>query len=124
MRVGSASLVRAAIGLKNGGKNVTTNDDMMKRVRPLDAGDAWVVGRFDALASQAKLPSGLAAQLLPITWFAASAHVNGGVRGVLRAETRDETSANNLRDVVRGFVALAKLQARPEPQTLAEARPR
>jgi hypothetical protein len=115
--------VRAAIDLKNGGRSVTTNDDMMKLVRSLDAGNAWAVGRFDALASQARLPSGLAAQLLPITWFAASVHVNGGLRGVLRAETRDEASANNLRDVVRGFLALAKLQAgsRPELQTLMQS---
>lgn len=121
--VGSPSLVRAAIDLKNGGKSITTNDDMMKLVRSLGAGNAWAVGRFDALASQAKLPGGLAAQLRPITWFAASAHVNGGLRGVLRAETRDESSANNLRDVVRGFLAFAKLQAgsRPDLQTLVQS---
>lgn len=121
--VGSTSLVRAAIDLKNGGKSVTTNDDMMKLVRSLDGGNAWAVGRFEALASQAQLPSGLAAQLLPITWFAASGHVNGGLRGVLRAEMRDEASANNLRDVVRGFLALAKLQAgsRPDLQTLVQS---
>lgn len=122
--VGSASLVRAAIDLKKGGKSVTTNDDMMKLVRSLDAGNAWAVGRFDALASQARLPSSLAAQLLPITWFAASAHVvNGGLRGRLRAETRDEASANNLRDVVRGFLALAKLRAgsKPDLQTLVQS---
>jgi len=121
--VGSASLVRAAIDLKNGGKSITTDGDMMKLVRSLDAGSAWAVGRFDALASQANLPSVLAAQLLPITWFAASVHINGGLRGVLRAETRDEASANNLRDVVRGFLALAKLQggSRPELQTLVQS---
>jgi hypothetical protein len=121
--VGSTLLVRSAIDLKNGGASVTTNEDMMKLVRSLDTGDAWAVGRFDALASQAKLPSGLASQFVPITWFAASAHVNGGLRGVVRAETRDDASANNLRDVVRGFVALARLQAasRPDLQTLVQS---
>lgn len=121
--VGSTALVRAAIDLKNGGKSVTANDDMMRLVRSLGAGNAWAVGRFDALASQAKLPGGLTAQLRPITWFAASAHVNGGLRGVLRAETRDEASADNLRDVARGFLALAKLQAgsRPDLQTLVQS---
>ena len=95
----------------------------MKRVRSLDVGDAWVVGRFEALASQANLPRGLAAQLLPITWIAASAHLNGGLRGALRAETRDEESATTLRDLVRGFLAFAKLQAgsRPELQTLVQS---
>ena len=35
----------------------------------------------------------------------------------------DEASANNLRDVVRGFLALAKLQAgsRPDLQTLVQS---
>ena len=42
---------------------------------------------------------------------------------MLRAQTRDEESANNLRDVARGFMALAKLQAgsRPELQTMLQA---
>lgn len=121
--VGRTALVRTAIDLKNGGENVTINDEMMNQVRSIDDGNAWAVGRFDALASQAKLPGGLAAQLPPITWFAASGRVNGGLSGVLRAETRDEASANNLRDVARGFLALAKLQtaSRPELQTLIQS---
>ena len=44
-----------------------------------------------------------------------SGHVNGGLRGIVRAETRDDEAANNLRDVVRGFLALAKLQAGRDP---------
>ena len=81
------------------------------------------VGRFDALRSNAKLPEAVANQLPPITWFAVSGHVNGGLRGMVRAETRDDEAANNLRDVVRGFLALAKMQAgsRPEFQTLAQS---
>jgi len=83
----------------------------------------WAVGRFDALASQAALPSGLAAHLQPVAWFAASGRVNGGLTGVLRAETRDEASANNLRDVIRGFLALTTLQAssRPDLQSLVRS---
>ena len=52
----------------------------------------------------------------PITWFSVSGHVNGGIAALLRAEARDEESANNLRDVVRGFLALAKLQASAKPE--------
>ena len=55
-------------------------------------------------------------QIPAITWFAASAHVNGGLRGTLRAEARDDESANNLRDVVRGFLALAKLGSGAKPE--------
>ncbi len=113
--VGHSSLVRSAIDLKNGGDSVALNEEMMKLVRSLERETAWVVGRFDALASQAKLPSEVADQLPAITWLSASVDVNGGVRGVLRAEARDEASATNLRDVLRGFLALAKMQASSQP---------
>ena len=113
--VGHSSLVRSAIDLKNGGDSVALNDEMMKLVRSLERDTAWMVGRFDALASQAKLPTEVANQLPAITWVAASIDVNGGLRGVLRAEARDEASATNLRDVVRGFLALAKIQASSRP---------
>jgi hypothetical protein len=121
--VGHASLVRAAIDNQASGQNVTANDDMMNRVRALDSGNAWAVGRFDALQKQARLPASVAGQIPPITWFSISSHVNGGIRGVIQAETRDEESANNLRDVVRGLMALAKLQtgSKPELQTMMQA---
>ena len=45
-----------------------------------------------------------------------SGHINGGIRGVIRAEARDDEAANNLRDVIRGFMALGKLQAGSNPQ--------
>ena len=51
-------------------------------------------------------------QIPAITWFAVSGHVNGGLRGVIRAETRDDEAANNLRDVVRGFMALGEAAGR------------
>jgi hypothetical protein len=121
--VGNASPVRAAIDAQLSGQNVTANDDLMNLVRSLDSGNAWAVGRFDLLQSHAKLPTNIASQIPPITWFSVSGHVNGGIRGVIRAETRDEEAANNLRDVVRGFMALAKLQttAKPELQTMLQA---
>jgi uncharacterized protein YidB (DUF937 family) len=73
------------------------------------------VGRFDALANQARLPSDLQAQLPAVTLFSAAGHVNGGVSGVFKAEARDEAAAQNLRDVVRGFLAMARLQAGSRP---------
>ena len=49
--------------------------------------------------------------------------MDSDIRGIVRADTRDDEAANNLRDVVRGFLALAKLQAgnRPELQTLMQS---
>ena len=117
--LGSSMLVRNAIDLKSGGDNVTANEELMNLVRSLDNGNLWAVGRFDALTSQARLPGDLAQRLPAITWFSASADINGGVSGVLRAEARDEASAENLRDVVRGFLALAKMQAGSRPEIVA-----
>lgn len=113
---GSAPSVRQVIDRKTGGPNITSNEEVMGLVRDIDDGNAWAVGRFDAIAHRAKLPSEVAGQLPPINWFAATGHVNGGVRGQLRAEARDEAAAQNLRDVLRGFVALARLQAGAKPE--------
>jgi hypothetical protein len=114
--VGSAGLVQSAIDAQATGRNVTTNDDVMNLIRSLETGNAWAVGRFDVLQAEAKLPADVSSRIPPITWFSVSGNVNGGIRGVVRAETRDEESAKNLRDVVRGFMALAKLQTSSNPQ--------
>ena len=54
-----------------------------------------------------------------ITWFSVGGHVNGGIRGIIRAEARDDEAANNLRDVMRGFMALAKMQSGSKPELQA-----
>jgi hypothetical protein len=108
--VGSAASVRRAIDTKASGQNITANADVMRLVKEIESGNAWAVARFDALAGAPPIPAELASQLPPITWLAASGHVNGGLRAALRAETRDEASASNLREVIQGFLALARLQ--------------
>jgi hypothetical protein len=128
--LGSARLVRSAIDLHQIGDNpqaglqsVTGNEELMNLIKSLENGNVWAVGRFDALQSRAHLPADVASRLPAITWFAVSGHVNGGLRGVVRAEARDDEAANNLRDVVRGFLALGKMQAggRPEIQTMMQS---
>ena len=114
--VGTSNVVRTAVDLTGGGPSVTTNEEIMNLVRDLDSGNTWAVGRFDALVSQATLPSDLTQQLPAIQWFSASARVDAGVRGVFRAETRDENSAVSLRDVIRGAMALATLQSSTRPE--------
>jgi len=106
-----------------GGQNITTNKDLMNLVHDIDDSNAWAVGRFDALMKHANLPEGLASQIPAVKWFSASGHVNGGVSGLLRAEARDEQAGQNLRDVVQGFLALARLQAgsKPEMQALVSS---
>jgi hypothetical protein len=108
----------------NGGRNiVSTNADIMRQIGELDAANAWAVGRFDAIASSTQVPSELRAHLPAIQWFSAATHINGGVSGVFKAEARDEESAKNMRDVLNGFLALAKMQAssKPELKTMVES---
>jgi hypothetical protein len=125
-------MVKTAIDLHRAGNNpqsgiesVTGNDELMNLVRSMDnsSQNAWAVGRFDALRANAHLPENVMSQIPAIAWFAVSGHVNGGLRGTVRAEARDDEAANNLRDVVRGFLALAKLSAggKPEVQTMMQS---
>jgi hypothetical protein len=74
------------------------------------------VGRFDVLRARANLPEAVSDRLPPITWFSVSGRVNGGIHAVVSAEARDEVAAKNLRDVVQGFLALAKLQTSSKPE--------
>jgi hypothetical protein len=123
--VGTTALVRGAIDMATtGGDNVTLNDDVMKQVAEVSGGNnAWAIGRLDALRAQAHLPQQIASQLPAINWFTIGTHINGGVRGTITAQARDEAAANNLRDVVRGFLGLAKMQAgsRPDIQAMIQS---
>ena len=121
--VGSGQMVRTAIDLQKSGDNVTKNTELMELMRSLDPGNAWAIGRFDALLSDGRLPAGLTTHLPAITWFSVSGRVDSDIAATVRADTRDEQAANNLRDVVRGFLALAKLQGgtRPEWQLMMQS---
>jgi hypothetical protein len=116
--VGDSATVKAAIDAQLSSHSITGNDEMMQLVRDIGSGNnAWAVGRFDVIASQAKLPEQIRGQIPPVKWFAVAGHVNGGLSGTIRAEARDDQSAENLRDVVRGFLALARLQTQADPRT-------
>ena len=120
---GSIDTVKASIDARASNRNVVSNNDMMKLVNEIDNANAWAVGRFDAIASKAGIPSEIAAQMPKISWFSAAGHVNGGDSGTFKAETADEATAKNLRDVIGGFLALAKMQAASKPgmQQLADS---
>ncbi len=118
--IGDVASIKAAIDAEMGGHSVLSNDELMGLVKDVDPGaNAWAVGRLDVLRARAKLPEEVERQLPPVKWFAATTRVDGGLSGTLRAEARDEQSAENLRDVVRGFFALARMQAGSNPQVAA-----
>jgi hypothetical protein len=106
--VGSPEAIHRAIDTKTGSANVRGNAEVMRMVRDVDTGTAWAVARFDAIG--ARWSGALPSQLPPINWVALTSHIDGGVRGTMHAETRDEASAQNLQDVIRGMMALARLQ--------------
>jgi hypothetical protein len=113
--MGSHDAVKKAIDANREGRTITSNTEMMRQIAELDGSSAWAVGHFDAIAREARLPSEVQAHVPAVTWFSAAGHVNGGVNGMVKAEARDDEAAQNLRDMVRGFLALAKMQAGSKP---------
>ncbi len=120
---GSLTTVKASIDARGSNRNVVSNNDMMKLVNEIDNANAWAVGKFDAIAEKAGLPSEIASSMPAISWFSAAGHVNGGISGTFKAEAKDEATAKNLRDVMAGFLAMAKMQAASKPgmQQLADS---
>jgi hypothetical protein len=118
--VGEGTAVRNAIDAQLAAHSITSNDEMMRLVGDIGSGNnAWAVGRVDALTAQAHLPEQVSSHLPALKWFAAAGHVNGGLSGTLTAEARDDAAAENLRDVVRGFMGLARLQTGSDPKAQA-----
>jgi hypothetical protein len=116
--VGESGSIHRSID-RRGGQSVLDNHEMMDLVKDTNDANWWAVGRFDALVNQAKLPEGVMSQIPSVRWFSASGHINDGLRGAIRAEARDEQAGQNLRDVVQGFLALAKMQTGSKPELQA-----
>jgi hypothetical protein len=113
--LGDVATIKHAIDMKASGQNLTKNDAMMGFISEVEPNsNAWIVGRFDALqkaTAMHNLPQQATDQLSMLQWFMVSARVDGGVSGVIRADARDDQSAENLRDVVRGGLAAGRLIA-------------
>lgn len=108
--LGSLESVKAAIDAGADGKSVRKNADLMKFVAEVDPmSNAWVAGRVDSVTKNANLPAEAKSRLDAVQWFSVAARVDGGVSGVVRAEARDDQSGEDLRSVVRGGLAAARL---------------
>jgi hypothetical protein len=120
---GTIPAVKASIDARASNRNVVSNNEMMKLVNEINNANAWAVGRFDAIADKAGLPAEVRSAMPSISWFSAAGHINGGVSGTFKAEAKDEATAKNLRDVMGGFLAMAKMQAQNKPgmQQLADS---
>jgi hypothetical protein len=117
--IGSEAAIKSAIDAQLTAHSITSNNEMMELIADIDMGNnAWAVGRFDAIAGQAKLPAEIASKLPAIKTFAAMTHIDGGITGTLRAETKDDESANYLRQVVQGMLALGRMANDPNATAL------
>jgi hypothetical protein len=115
--VGESAAVKHAIDAQMSATSITSNNEMMELVKDIAASNnAWAVGRFDLLASQAKLPDEIASRIPPVRWLAVAGHVNGGISAQLRAEANDAQGAENLRGVLNGVISLARLQGQNDPK--------
>lgn len=120
LAVGQADLVRRAIDSHESSSgetaNLTKNAELMALIRDASGSTTWAVGYFDTMSRGMKLPGGLRSQVPPVRLLAAKADVNGGVKATIRAEAADDAAAEQLREVVRGFLSLARLNAGARPE--------
>ncbi len=118
--IGDTATVKRAIDAQLSATSVTSNDEIMTLVSQIEQGNnAWSVGRFDVLTSQAKLPEQIARQIPPVKWFAAAGHINGGVSGMVRVEATDDEAAELLRRQVNGALAFGEMMGRSDPRASA-----
>jgi hypothetical protein len=111
--LGQQDLVRRAIDTSAGSSSVKTISDnpaMMTLIRDNAGSTAWAVGHFEEISRRLQLPGGVTAKVPPIRLVSAKANINGGIKATIRAEAGDKAAADQLRDVVRAFVSLARLQ--------------
>ena len=109
--LGTPAVVRRAIDTKQAGTgSISGNDELMRLVDQVDDGTVWGVARFDALTG-AQLPPEVHDRLRAISWVSAKGLINGGIEGLISAEARDDQAAQDLRQVIQGFVALGRMQA-------------
>jgi hypothetical protein len=113
--VGPAELVRQTLDASGSTANVTSNADLMGLIGDESSANAWIVGRFDAVSRRMGLPPAVRTQVPPLRLVSASAHINGGVKATLKAQTADAAAADQLRDVVRGGISFARLQSGSKP---------
>ena len=117
LALGELEAVKKAIDAGASGAELRKNTELIAMVDEMrGTGNAWAVGRLDAMSNHAGLPSEITTHMPAVKLVAASVHVNGGVRGLLQAEAFDDKAAEQLRDVVRGALAAGRLMSGQNPK--------
>jgi hypothetical protein len=117
--VGSETAVKAAID-RNAGEgtaSITSDAEFVRMLESVDQNSTvWAIGRPKIFQAGTEIPNQLMQQMPEIKWFAASGHLNGGLQATVRAEGKDEEAGKNMREVVQGVLALARLQFDSKPE--------
>lgn len=124
--VGSDAAVKGAIDRSagDGTPSITSDSEFLRMLESVDQNSTvWAIGRPKVLGvggEGGELQAQVLSQLPEVQWFAASGHLNGGLSATFRAEGKNEEAGRNMREVVQGVLALARLQmeARPELKPL------
>lgn len=118
--VGSDAAVKAAIDRSQGGgtDSITSDGEFVRMLESVDQNSTvWAIGRPKAFkAAAGELPIQVLQQLPDVKWFAASGHLNGDLQATVRAEGKDEEAGKNMREVLQGVLALARLQLDSKPE--------
>ncbi len=117
--VGAEAAVKAAIDRNNGDgtASITSDGEFVRMLESVDQNSTvWAIGRPSVLQGSTEVPTQVLQQLPEVRWFAVSGHVNGGLQATLRAEGKDEEAGKNMREVVQGILALARLQVDAKPE--------
>jgi hypothetical protein len=118
--LGNAAALRRAIDTAVANTSVVDQPELMKLVAGVNgAGNAWVIGRLDALSEHQAVPDQVARMLPDVQWVSASFDVGQAVMGRVRAETADAAAGEQLRSVVNGAVAAGRMVSANDPRLAA-----
>ncbi len=118
--VGDPASVRSTVRRGPGETGIDADAEMMRLLGRIDPRSSfWAVGRFSDAGLLGWVPEQVSERMPPVTAFAVQGRINGGLTVSLTVDGRDDAAAQNLRDVVRGFVALAQLQTLGNPDLQA-----
>jgi hypothetical protein len=110
LAIGEASGVRRAIDVAASGDGVTGNSEMMRFINTVQGtGNAWMVGRADQVANQPQMPEMVRSQMQGLQWLSVSADIDRDVTGMIRGEARDDQSAQQMRTMLAGALAAARM---------------
>jgi hypothetical protein len=110
LAIGTRDQLRGVIDAAASGAGAADNADMMRAIAGIEReGNAWLVARTSTLAEHTDLPAALKTHAENLRWLSVGADVGSTVRAVVRVEAQSEQAASDLRSLVDGAVAAARL---------------